>query len=136
MLNLCTTRDAARRAAAARAARGAGYETFLNLRVVVEPSEAEREAAVREATSYARVPAYTRQMQADGFDLDAVVAAGDLPAAMRAMPPGLVDELAVLGSAGECRARIDALAGTGVTPLLLPLGDAASLRRVVAALAP
>lgn len=135
ILNLVTAAAAAELAAAARRAAGPAYPTLLTQRVCVDPSVEDVAAARREIASYCRVPVYADSLARQGWDLDELRAA---PAeeAPRLLSDALFDQLAWLGSAADCRARIDALAASGVRPVVVPVGAGEVTGRLLAALSP
>jgi alkanesulfonate monooxygenase SsuD/methylene tetrahydromethanopterin reductase-like flavin-dependent oxidoreductase (luciferase family) len=134
VLNTVTGAVAADLAAAGRAAAGPGYPTLLSQRMCVEPTPDDDAAARREIASYCRVPAYAESMTRQGWDLAALRAADPADAAAH-LPDDLFAELCWLGSAADCRDRLDALAKTGVHPLCVPVGTGDATGRLLAALA-
>lgn len=134
VLNLLSVADARTRAAEARSAARDGFENLLLVRTCVDPSADDLQAITRELASYCRVPVYAHDLQRRGWSLEAVHAAPSLDDARDRLPEGMVDELAVVGSAEHCRTRLRAYRDAGVTPLVLPVGVADALDRVLACL--
>lgn len=134
VLNLLSVADARGRAAEAGSAGRPGFESLLLVRTCVDPTGDDLEAITRELASYCRVPTYAQDLQQRGWDLTAVHAAPDLDTARERLPAGMVDELAVVGSAADCRTRLREFRDAGVTPLVLPVGKSDTLDRVLARL--
>ena len=128
-------------AGARRAGRSlADIDVAIYVRTCVtnEPS-AVREALAREITGYVIVNAYARFFSECGYadEVEAVNAAwkaGDRAGAVKAISERFLDGLGAVGSADECRERLAAFAGAGVTPVVFPFapsgaGERASLLR-------
>jgi probable F420-dependent oxidoreductase len=76
------------------------------------------------ATALDSAPAYAESVAAAGFadaaeEVRALVAAGDLRAAVRAVPDEMADALTLSGSPRNVRARIDAYRAAGMTGVML-----------------
>lgn len=109
-----------------------------------EPKEDLRHLLRWQITPYIAVPAYNRFIAAQGFDAEATAvatswAAGDRNAALEAVTDELIDALALIGPAGECKERLDSFRAAGLdTPILMlvsPQGADGTLA-AVRALAP
>ncbi|HUJ73791.1 MAG TPA: LLM class flavin-dependent oxidoreductase, partial [bacterium] len=110
--------------------------------VTDNPAQARDRFRQRFAPYYA-TPVYNRFLAWAGYpEVAAAIEQGwqakDRARTTGALSDALVDELAIIGSADECRARILALARTGITtPIIHPLTtDPAEMRRTLEAFAP
>lgn len=119
VLNLVPEETISRRAEAPP-----GFEVQLLLRVAVEPDAGDLTSLRRELAGYLRVPVYSQALEGF-FDLEPVTNAPDVATAADRLPEDVVDQLAVVGSAAGCRARLERLVSRGVTPLVLPVGNLA-----------
>lgn len=126
-LNLTTFEEAERIATTATEARGRDFETFLIVRTAVEPTEAQREAARREVQGYAQVPVYRAYLERLG-----VLAEDWGQSPDDAIDDAALDALTVIGDEAHCRARLDAFLSAGVTPLVVPVGEAQDVDRTIA----
>lgn len=78
----------------------------------------------RQMTPYIAVPAYNAFIRAQGFEQEAEElatrwAAGDRSGAVEAVSDGLIDALCLLGTAEECKERLDSFREAGLdTPIL------------------
>ncbi len=118
------------------------FEFTLPIRTAVgsDLSEVKRRFR-RESASYLRVPPYARSLTdlGHGDVVERVNGLDDLQAMADSLPDEFVDDMGVLGTADECREKLDRIHADGVTPLLVPIvapGDVAGYESVIRALAP
>lgn len=130
ILNLVPLAVAADIAAQGRQVSGSDYATLLTQRVCISPTEADLASVRREVASYCRVDVYGASLARSGWALEELQAAPPDQAA-RHLPEELLHELVVLGSARECRERIDAIAAAGVRPVVVPVGAGDPARRLL-----
>ena len=89
------------------------------------PPEDVRPIARWQIGPYIAVPAYNRFIAAQGFDAEAAAVAkawgeGDRQGALDAISDDLVDALVILGSAADCKERIESFRAAGLdTPILM-----------------
>ena len=120
---------AAYRAGAARVGRNADDdEVVCRFQVCITDDREQARALVRHAFGgYLSAPVYNHFLAWCGFDAEAraiarAFAARDRKAVARAMPDDLIDRIAIIGSASECREQIAGFVAAGVTtPVLTPL---------------
>ena len=108
---------------------------------VVDDVEAAKPWLRQRIAYYFTMDYYVRYFEQRGFQgeaaaISAALAGGDHEAAAAAVTDAMLDELAVVGSAEECREKIDSLRGSGLQiPVVAPFvqgGDAmASFRAVI-----
>lgn len=90
-----------------------------------EPKEDLRQLLRWQIAPYVAVPAYNRFIAAQGFEAEAAAVAkawgeGDRNAALAAVSDGLIDALALIGPAGECKERLESFRDAGLdTPILM-----------------
>ncbi|MCW2634377.1 MAG: class F420-dependent oxidoreductase [Blastococcus sp.] len=131
ILNLVPLTIAADLAQEGRRVSGPGYATLLSQRVCVSPTEEDLLSIRREIASYCRVGVYAANLARSGWDLEKLQAApADEAAGL--LPEDLLHELVILGSAQECRNRIDAIAAAGVRPVVVPVGAGDPARKLLA----
>ena len=137
LLTWCTLEHA--RSAIGHVAVGAGrvgkdpgevdVATMVSCAVSADQADAEeiRDSMRATIASYAgRVPRYRRLMAEAGFpqEMEAVRQAwreGDREQALRQVPSGLIDKIAVVGTPNECRQRLEAYRQAGITlPIVTP----------------
>lgn len=135
ILNMVPIDGAAKLADLGRSRAGDGFEVLLSQRVCVDPTEADLLTIRREIASYCRVEVYGQNLQRWGWDL-ASVRAAEASDAARAVPEALLRELAIFGSANECRERLREFRAAGVTPLVVPVGVGDPAGRLLDALDP
>ena len=96
-------------------------------------------------TPYVAVPAYNRFIAAQGFEDEARQVAdawanNEREKARDAVSDRLIDALVIMGSAGECKERLESFREAGlVTPILAPFsltGDPTKVGAALKALAP
>jgi probable F420-dependent oxidoreductase len=133
------------RAGAQRAGRDpAALEVVARFQVVVTDDPAAARSALRHMMGpYFATSVYNRFVAWCGFaDEAAAIDAGwrakDRGRNLAAVSDAMIDRLAIIGSADECRARLAAFAAAGVTtPMVHPfLFDEAAIWRTLEALAP
>lgn len=131
ILNLVPLTIAADIAREGRRLSGSGYATLLSQRVCISPTEDDLLSIRREIASYCRVGVYAASLARSGWDL---VKLQEAPADQAAdhLPDELLQELVIMGSAEECRDRIDAIASAGVRPVVVPVGAADPARKLLA----
>jgi alkanesulfonate monooxygenase SsuD/methylene tetrahydromethanopterin reductase-like flavin-dependent oxidoreductase (luciferase family) len=113
---------------------------------VTNDTGAARQWLRREITGYAIVEAYQRYFRRIGFgeeteDINAKWQAGDRSRAVEAVSDRMTDQLAVFGTAPQCRARLARFLSAGVNlPIVFPFSPGAeykaSIHRTLAALGP
>jgi alkanesulfonate monooxygenase SsuD/methylene tetrahydromethanopterin reductase-like flavin-dependent oxidoreductase (luciferase family) len=130
ILNLVTHGVAVELAKDGRRIAGPAFETLLTQRVCVSPTLDDMAAIRREIASYCQVDVYAASLARQGWDLDELRAATREKAA-DVLPEGLLHELVVLGTAAECRERLDVLGRAGVTPLVVPVGAGDNTRHLL-----
>lgn len=135
ILNLVSLSVAAAAASAGKELAGPAYPTLLSQRVCVDPDEADLVAIRREIASYCRVEVYAASMTRCGWDIDRVRAATP-DEAPGLLPPDLLDELVITGTAEECRSRLAAISSAGVLPIVVPVGVGDAARKLLARLSP
>lgn len=130
ILNLVPLAGAAQAAVEGRRRVGDRFEVLVSQRVCVDPTDVDLVAIRREIASYCRVEVYADNLCRLGWNLDAVRAA-DPSDAGAMLPDALLNELVILGSAGECRRRLDEFRSSGVNPLVVPVGSDDSTGRLL-----
>jgi alkanesulfonate monooxygenase SsuD/methylene tetrahydromethanopterin reductase-like flavin-dependent oxidoreductase (luciferase family) len=130
ILNLVTHGPAAELAQEGRRIAGPAFETLLSQRVCVSPTLDDMAAIRREIASYCQVEVYAANLARQGWDLEELRTAPRGKAA-DLLPDDLLHELVVLGTATECRDRLDTLERAGVTPLAVPVGTGDAARRLL-----
>jgi alkanesulfonate monooxygenase SsuD/methylene tetrahydromethanopterin reductase-like flavin-dependent oxidoreductase (luciferase family) len=133
------------RRGAARAGRdGAGLEVVARFQTIVTDDPAQARAAVRHMLGpYFATSVYNRFVAWCGFaDEAAAIArawtAKDRAANLAAVTDEMIDRIALIGTAEQCRAQLQRFVDAGVTtPMIHPfLFDDASMVRVFESLAP
>lgn len=119
VLNMLPFDEAVTRAAAARRAAKADFETTLLVRTHVEPTAEDLDRLRLEVAGYLRVPAYARAL-ATVVDIAPIRAAPDVRAAAALVDDDLLGRFVVTGSATSCRERLVSLQRDGVTALVVP----------------
>jgi alkanesulfonate monooxygenase SsuD/methylene tetrahydromethanopterin reductase-like flavin-dependent oxidoreductase (luciferase family) len=90
-----------------------------------EPKEDLRQLLRWQITPYIAVPAYNRFIAAQGFESEAAAVAkawsdGDRNGALEGVSDGLIDALALIGPAEECKERLESFRAAGLdTPILM-----------------
>ena len=104
-----------------------GFEIAAYVRTcVTDDPDGARQWLARDITGYATVDAYARFFRASGFaeEIDALRAAwsaGDRAGAVKQISPRVLAGLGVIGTAEQCRARIEEFRGAGLTmPVVVP----------------
>ena len=110
---------------------------------VVEDRERVRPALQRQISRYFRMPFYRTYFEQSGFKeetaaVNRALARGDSEAAVAAISEDMQDEVAILGSAEDCRRKVESLRALGLKlPVIAPFaveGDArASFRTTIEA---
>lgn len=131
ILNLVPLEIAAQIAREGQRISGSGYATLLSQRVCISPTEEDLLSIRREIASYCRVSVYAASLARSGWDLAELQAAPADQAAGH-LPDELLHELVILGSARECRDRLDEIAAAGVRPLVVPVGAGDPARKLLA----
>ncbi|WP_166788043.1 LLM class flavin-dependent oxidoreductase [Cryobacterium glaciale] len=134
ILNLVPLAHAREIAAAAATARP-GFQTLLTQRVCFDPTADDLAAIRREVTSYCRVPTYADNLCRLGWDLEAVRVASPTEAAVL-LPPGLLEELVIMGTAEECHRRFEEIAAAGVRAIAVPVGSGNTTEKLFAGFKP
>jgi probable F420-dependent oxidoreductase len=136
---------AAYRAGAAKAGRDASRdEVVCRFQVAVTDDPARAKAIVRMAFGgYLAAPVYNEFLAWCGYPAEAKAIADafakrDRAGVAAAIHDEMIDQIAIVGTAEECRAKVAAFVAAGVTtPVLAPLAtSAAEAERVYAAFAP
>ena len=110
---------------------------------VTDDKPAARELVRRKFAPYYATPVYNRFLAWAGFEeaaatIEAGWAARDREKTTGALDDALVDEIAILGTANECRERVRELAAGGITTHIVacPADDPADQRRTCDAFRP
>lgn len=126
VLNFVTMADVAhakRRVAAGAARVGrdlAGFEFMVFFRATVtDDYEAVRERYQRELFTYVMAPVYQRMFAREGYgdacqEIQALWRAGERQRALDSIPPALIRERTLIGTASEIRGRLQGYADAGV----------------------
>lgn len=108
------------------------------VRVALDGGEDEIEARIRrEMASYLRIEQYRNWLLSLGLD-DSLFSGGeDLDSIATRLPAEFVDDIAIMGDANRCKAKLDQLKKSGIDPIVVPsiaAGDLEGFRRVMRAL--
>jgi probable F420-dependent oxidoreductase len=132
------------RRGAARAGRDGRLEVVARFQVIVTDDKAGARAALRHMLGpYFATSVYNRFVAWCGFPEEALAiarawAAKDRAGNLAAVTDAMIDRIAVIGTAAECRAQLERFVDAGVTtPMVHPfLFDDAAIWRVLESLAP